>query len=243
MKQIAFLVLALAVLMIAGCTETPQSQNNTTNVTPPPPPAVKNPTISISSPISAEVMTVPGNSANVTLTVTTQNLVLKKPGGAAKKGEGYLRVTLDNNAPLTVATKAYTLENVPLGAHTLKVELYNNDNTAYSPAIVKTTSFTIQKEKPKDYVPQTYIVTVKDNKFDPANLTIKVKDSVTWVNNGNVPVTATCTENGKVVFDTKSMAAGKNATLTFTEVLECEYYSQLFRATKGYLKVEPNGVD
>jgi plastocyanin len=242
MKQAAFLFLILALFMIAGCASPPPAQN-ATNETQPPPPVVKMPSFTITAPLSQEVITTSGDSANVTLTMNTQNLVLKKPSGAAKKGEGYFKVTLDANAPEIVTAKAYTLTNVQIGVHTVKVELYNNDKTPYSPAISKQVTFTIGKEKPKEYVPQAYTVYINDHAYDPASLTVKVKDTVTWVNNGNIPATATCSKEGKIVFDTQTIGPGKNATVTMTDAMDCEYYSQLFRAMKGNITVEPNGVD
>jgi plastocyanin len=244
MRQIAFLVLILAALMIFGCTG-PAPEQNETNQTPPTPPpvVVKTPSFTISTPLNQEVLTVSGNSANITLTLNPQNLVLKKPSGAAKKGEGYFQVTLDNNAPEIVTSKVYTLSNVAIGTHSVKVDLYNNDKTPYSPALSKSVAFTIAKEKPKEYVPQNYNVTISGNKFTPSALTVKTKDSVTWKNDGSMPASATCTIDGKIAFDTKTIAPGQSATLVFTDPLTCEYYSQLFRAMKGTITVEPNGVD
>jgi plastocyanin len=243
MTKIAFLAILLATLIIAGCIGGPAEQpKNETNVTPPPP-VVKTPTISISAPLNQETLTVPGDSADITLTTSSQNLVLKKPSGAAKKGEGYLKVTVDTNAPETVTSKTFVMTGLALGAHTVKVELYNNDKTPYSPAISKQVTFTLEKEQPKEYVPQDYTVTINGNSFNPSSITVKVKDRVTFVNTGNIPQSATCSQGGKIVFDTKTIGPGKNATITLSDPMECEYYSQLFRAMKAQIKVEPNGVD
>jgi plastocyanin len=244
MKKIAILILMLSALMIFGCIGGPPPTNETNETTAPPPvQVVKAPSFSITMPLNEEVLSVSGDVSNVTLTMNTQNLVLKKPSGAAKKGEGYFQITVDGKNPEVVTSKSYALNNLALGSHTVKVELYNNDKTPYSPAISKQVSFTLEKEKPKEYVPQSYAVTIANNAYNPANITVKVKDSITWTNSGSMPATATCTVNGKIMFDTKSITPGKSATVTFTEPLVCEYYSQLFRATKGYIIVEPNGVD
>jgi len=243
MTKIAFLAILLASLIIAGCIGGPAEQpKNQTNVTPPPP-VVKTPTISITAPLNQETLTVAGNTGNITLAISSQNLVLKKPAGVAKKGEGYLKVTVDTKAPEIVTAKTFVMTGLALGAHTVKVELYNNDRTPYSPAISKEVSFTVEKEKPKEYVPQDYTVTINGHTFDPSTITVKVKDRVTFVNNGNVPETATCSKDGKIVFDTGSLGPGKSATITLTDPMECEYYSQLFRAMKAQITVEPNGID
>ncbi|MFN7991798.1 MAG: hypothetical protein U0R44_06615 [Candidatus Micrarchaeia archaeon] len=239
----------LVSLMISGCVIFGSQENLTNNSTPPPPPPPppKPATFSITAPSAGEVVLIPsgtpGNSTDVPLTLSTQNLVLKQPGGSAKKGEGYFRVTIDSAAPVQVTSKTYTMTNLAVGSHHVKVELMNNDKTTYSGVPSKEVTFSIEKEKPKEYVPQSYTVKINGNNYDPANLTVKVKDSVTWVNEGSVPQTATCSVGGKIVFDTKSIGPGKSATVTFTDPVECEYYSQLFRALKGHISVVPNGVD
>lgn len=242
MKQIAFLAILLATLMIVGCLGPAEQPQNETNETPPPPP-VKTPSFSITAPTNQQTFMVQGDSGDITLSLNTQNLVLKKPAGAAVKGEGYFKVTVDDKPSEIVAAKTFVMTGLALGSHTVKVELYNNDRTPYSPAISKQVSFTLEKEKPLEYVPQDYTVTISGNTFDPATLTVKVKDRVTFVNSGSMPHSATCSKDGKIVFDTKTIGPGKNATITFTEALECEYYSQLFRAMKATIIVEPNGVD
>jgi plastocyanin len=243
MKKIAILILMLAGLMILGCAGAPPPTNQTNATPPPPTPVVKTPSFSITVPASGDIISTDAKTANVTLTMSTQNLVLKTPGGAAVKGQGYFQITVDNNAPQIITGKTYTVNDLSLGAHNIKVELFNNDRTAYFPAISKLVSFTVQAATPVEYVPQSYSVSINNNAFTPANLTVKVKDSVTWTNDGATPATATCSVDGKIVFDTKTIGPGKSATVTFTDPVVCEYYSQLFRAMKGTMTVVPNGVD
>jgi plastocyanin len=130
-----------------------------------------------------------------------------------------------------------------LGEHTVRVELLNNDRTPYSPAISSEVTFTIQKEAPREYIQQNYKVTIRDFTYEPASITVKVKDTVTFVNNGAFPRSATCFINGKEVFDTKIISPGQNATVTFTEIMECEYYATTHRLMTGRIKVVSNGVD
>ncbi len=249
------LVLGLIVvsLLVAGCTifggqPAQNASNNTT--APPPPPPPKTPTFSISSPSDGQLFTIAAtdNSTDVDVVLSTQNLVLKQPGGAAKKGEGYFQITVDNSEPVPVYAKSYTISALGVGNHTITVDLYNNDRSPYSPAISHSVTVDVEQEAPTQYVPQNYTVsiepaaTVGTEEFNPANLTVKVGDSVTWVNNGNIPQSATCSQGGKIIFDTKTLGPGKSATITFTDPLECDYYSSLFRAMEGHLSVVSNGT-
>ncbi len=240
-----FLGLILVSLVISGCFLFPQEQNltNETPPPPPPPPPAKPVVMSIASPAEGEVVLTQGDTADITLSITTQNLILRSPGGAAKKGEGHFRVTVDDGVPQTVTTKNYLISGMSLGQHTIKVELLNNDRTPYSPAISKTVAFSVEREKPAEYVPVDYTVKITGSGYEPSSLTVKVGDRVTWVNEGQMPQTATCFIGGAKIFDTGSIASGKNATITMTELGECEYYSQLFRALTGTVTVESNGSE
>lgn len=236
--------LVLIGIILAGCLgpEQPQNVTNETNVTPPPP-VVKTPSFTISSPTAGQTVMVQDDPGDVTLTINTQNLLLKQPGGAAKKGEGHFKITVDGGTPLTVTTKTYVLTGLAVGTHTVKVELYNNDKTPYSPKIFKEVTFTVEKEKPAEYIPQNYTITIKDFTYEPANLTVKVKDHVTWENKGAYPRSATCFINGKQVFDTAVLGPNKTATITMNKTFDCEYYSVTHMAMKGHITVESNGVD
>jgi plastocyanin len=231
--------------MIGGCLgpEQPQNVTNDTNVTPPPPPPVKTPSFTITSPGEGETVLIQGETGDITLLMGTQNLVLKQPGGMAKNGEGHFKITVDNGNPLTVSTKTYVLSGISVGQHTVKVELYNNDRTAYSPSISQQVTFNVEKETPAEYIPQEYTVSIEDFTYDPAQLTVKVGDSVTWENTGAYPRSATCFINGKQVFDTTVLGPGKSATITMNETMDCEYYSVTHMAMKGHIKVESNGTE
>lgn len=229
----------LAVIFLAGCfgiggSAPVQNQTNNTTVVIPP----KVPSFTISEPLNQQVLTVSGDSADVTLTMNIQNLVLKKAGGAAKVGEGHFRVTIDSQAPISVTTKTYVMTALPLGQHTILVELINNDNTPYSPAISRTVSFALEQEAPAQYVPQSYNVSISDTGYDPASLSVHVGDTITFTNNARSPQSATCFLSGSQVFDTGVLAMGKSYTITADHVYSCEYYSTMFRANKGNIVVE-----
>ena len=234
--------LILVSLMVSGCFSPPPEQN-ITNETPPPPPPAKTPVVSISSPAVGDVILTPDETADVTLSINTQYLTLKAPGGTAKAGEGHFRVVIDGGSPQTLSNKNYLMSGLALGEHTVSVELLNNDRTPYTPSVKKTVAFTLEKEKPAVYVPQEYTVNVKDFSYDPSSLSVKVSDRITFVNTGAYPRSATCFIDGKQVFDTTILAVGKNATITVDRMFECEYYSTTHRAMTGFLKVESNGME
>ena len=217
-----------------------EEENITENVTPPPPPPVTKPSFTITGPLSGELIMMPDDIADVTITMSTQDLKLKSPGGAAKNGEGHFKITIDGGESGTAVSKMYTISDLSMGTHTVEVELLNNDGTSYSPRIAQQLMFTLQKEKPPEYIPQGYTVTIKDFEYDPAEITVKVSDSITFVNEGNYPRSATCFLDGSETFDTKVLATGESATVTLTKVMECEYYSTTHMAMKGKVIVESN---
>src|SRR4030095_11648828 len=237
--------LLLVSLMVSGCVifgQQEQVANNTT-APPPPPPPPKPVSFAIASPGAGEVMVVPGNTSDVTLTLTTQNLVLKSPGGAKKAGEGYFKVTVDDKPEESVTTKTFLISGLALGNHTIKVELFSNDRTSYTGVQPKEVMFTIEKEKPTEYVPQEYKVNMKDFTFEPATVNARVSDRITFTNTGAFPRDATCFVGPKQEFDTKVLQPGKSATITVTEPFECDFYSSLHRAMVGHMKVIPNGME
>lgn len=234
------LSLLLATMVLSGCMFLgAEEQNVTENVTPAPPPKpVVKPSFSITSPLDGELMTLSGESYSVSITLTTSNLLLKSPGGAAKNGEGHFSISTDGGQAYSSSSKVYTIDGLSEGTHTVEVELLNNDGTGYAPAITDSVTFTIEKETPPEYMPQAYTVSIKGNAYEPAELTVKVSDSVTFVNEGSTPQSATCFVGGKQVFDTKILSSGQSATITMDSEVECEYYSTMYRAMTGKLTVE-----
>ena len=235
------LLLVLLSVVLSGCMFwAAEEENITENVTPPPPPPPVKPSFSITSPLSGEFVMVPDDSADIAITLSTQNLDLKPPGGGAEIGEGHFGIIVDGGPVTTFASKAYTISDLPVGTHTVEVELLNNDGTSYSPRITQQVTFTLEKERPPEYVPKEYTVTIKDFDYDPAEITVKVSDSITFVNEGAYPRSATCFLDGKEIFDTKVLATGESAKITLTKVMECEYYSSTHRAMTGMVIVESN---
>jgi plastocyanin len=239
MKTLA-IALILVSLLALGCVAPPQAQNATNATQPPSTPPPKAPSFSILTPEDQEAITATGDTTDVSVTFSTQNLVLKRPGGAAKTGEGYFKLTLDNGQSAIVTSKSYVITGLSAGQHVVEVELMNNDGTSYSPRLDKRVIFTIESAKPVQYIPKTYTVTIHDFAYDPAQITVKLGDSVIFANTGSYPRSATCFIGGKQVFDTMVLGPGQNATITFTDMLDCEYYSTTYRAMTGRISVESN---
>ena len=236
-KFLVFLVL-FAVLSIAmlGCIgpAPPQPQGNESNDTNASIAPKKNPNFIISSPKNGDVIKTNASSADVQISLSTTDVILKQPGGAAKNGEGHFHIILDNQAVLDVSAKTYTLQNVGIGEHTLKIELVNNDHTSYSPKITKTVYFTVEKEA--ILKPKTVEVVIGDFSYTPSDITIKVGDSVKWINNGKFPRSVTAADQ---TFNSL-IASGSSYTFTFTKAGTYEYSSTNWPDMHGKIIVEQN---
>ena len=241
MKTLVFGLLALS-LILSGCIIGGQQQNVTNETPAPPPVVVKAPSFTVTSPADGSTIMISADNSDVTLQFSTQNLILKQAGGAAKKGEGHFKITLDGSATFTAATKAYILSNLSAGQHTIRIELINNDNKPYSPEISKEITFTTEMEAPAEYIPQQYTVTVKDFSYDPADLTVKVGDTVTFVNTGSFPRSATSFIGGIEKFNTGVLGPGQNATIAFNDVGTFPFYAVTQPTVKGTITVESNGT-
>jgi LPXTG-motif cell wall-anchored protein len=77
-------------------------------------------------------------------------------------------------------------------------------------------------------------VTIADFSFSPASLTINQGDTVTWVNNGPTPHSATA-NNGS--FNTGILKAGQSGSHTFNQAGTFTYYCQPHPFMKGTIVV------
>ncbi|MFN8532964.1 MAG: plastocyanin/azurin family copper-binding protein [Dehalococcoidia bacterium] len=122
--------------------------------TPPPPGATNTPagpTFTATSTVSptgqpaffilspTEGQTVSGPTVPVQLDVS--NIVLRPPGTPNRQGEGTFSLFLDSLPEVRTGDRNYTFANVPIGAHTLRVELRQNDGTPFTPPIQATVNF------------------------------------------------------------------------------------------------------
>ena len=78
-------------------------------------------------------------------------------------------------------------------------------------------------------------VTIADFSFAPASLTINQGDTVTWVNNGPTPHSATA-NNGS--FNTGILKAGQSASHTFAQAGTYSYFCQPHPFMKGTIVVQ-----
>ena len=77
--------------------------------------------------------------------------------------------------------------------------------------------------KPKAVAAASGSVTIADFSFTPGSLTISQGDTVTWVNNGPTPHSATATGGS---FNTGILKAGQSASHTFAQAGTFSYYCQ-----------------
>jgi plastocyanin len=80
-----------------------------------------------------------------------------------------------------------------------------------------------------------HTVAIDGTNFQPATLTVKVGDSVTWVNKDPFPHTATSIAGG---FDSHEIAPGKSWKYTATKKGEFAYICNFHPTMKATLKVE-----
>lgn len=80
-----------------------------------------------------------------------------------------------------------------------------------------------------------HVVSISGFAFEPANLTIAVGDSVTFVNRDNAPHTAT--QNDRA-FDTGRLSRNGQSTLTFTAAGSFDYFCAVHPNMKGRITVQ-----
>jgi plastocyanin len=83
--------------------------------------------------------------------------------------------------------------------------------------------------------PKAHTVAVDGTSFQPAALTVKVGDSVVWVNKDPFPHTVTSAAGG---FDSHEIAPGKSWKYTATKKGEFPYVCMFHPTMKATLRVE-----
>jgi len=234
------LILLLVSVALFGCVSTtPEETGTIDEEVEQPSIAAPKPIVTITSPAEGEMIGVMGDAGDVTLAISTRNLVISLPGAEKQEGEGYFVVTLDDEQQ-SITSKLHTMSDVAVGEHTLQVEIVYSDGSSYSPRIYDDVVFTLESEGPIGYVPRTHEVTINDFDYSPSEITIQATDSIIFTNEGSYPRSATCFIGGNQIFDTGVLATGESATVTLNEVIECEYYSTTHRAMTGIVSVQSN---
>jgi plastocyanin len=83
--------------------------------------------------------------------------------------------------------------------------------------------------------PVTHTVTIEGMRFTPESLTVKVGDSVVWVNRDMFPHTATSKDGG---FDSGSVDPEKSWTFTAQKAGDFRYVCSFHPTMKGTLRIE-----
>ncbi len=192
------------------------------------------PSFVIVGPDEGEVLETATDYGSVEIVLSTSNLIIKPDGTSSNMvGQGHFAVSVDSEAPVHIFSKTHTLEGVEPGGHTLRIELVHNDHSSYSPAIVKTVNFYVEKGS-GGYAGKDYKVTIHDFSYEPETITVAKGDRITWENKGAYPRSATYVG----VFDTEVIGPGESATVTMEEAGTFEYLSLTYSAMKGTVVVE-----
>ena len=163
------------------------------------------PVLSIARPVAGS--TIP--AGDITVNAAALNFsVVDKQGQANNAGEGHLHFYLDVDAPTTagqpaiptsgtwahVSGTSYTFPKVAAGAHTISVELVNNDHTPLNPPVVQKISINVQ-----DNVPSVQITTPANRAVvQPGSFTMTVQlTNFTVATGTGVPNAA---NSGKLVY-------------------------------------------
>jgi len=85
--------------------------------------------------------------------------------------------------------------------------------------------------------PNTIII--KDFAFSPANCTVKIGSSITFINEDSAPHTATALFNAPVQFDTGELAAGQSASISFDTAASIPFHCEIHPSMTGSIVVEP----
>ncbi|MBI5223824.1 cupredoxin domain-containing protein [Candidatus Micrarchaeota archaeon] len=239
LKFLTFLCIGL---LLFGCTSNtppvnPDSGTDVPSAAPVSP--LKNPSFTITSPASGRVFDIADQKVtSVDVALNTQNLVLKTPGSPLKVGEGYFKFTLDDDRVFVVSSKSYSIPDVPIGEHTLRIELLKSDGSAYS-GIVRGVRFSVISSSMGKPIPVTYVVNINDNGFDPSLLNLNSGDRITFINTITAPQSVISSSSGIELFNTHILTSGQNSTVSIDRSGEFEFFSTTRPLIKGKIIVKP----
>jgi len=228
-----FLMLTMTALMLFGCFGPAEEEVVVQPESEPEPQPAPQPSFTVVSPYDGQVFETTEDTTDIQVVLSTFNLILKAPAGSPEAGEGHFHLILDGGAPIVVSSKEYTLVGVGEGEHSLTVQLMNNDHTPYSPSVMETVTFTIQK-KAVEVEHATHQISVHDFELEPYELTIKSGDIVKFLNIGSYPRTFSSPGN----FQTETMAPGESTSVTLDIPGEFEYFASEYPPMKGKIIVE-----
>jgi plastocyanin len=94
-----------------------------------------------------------------------------------------------------------------------------------------------QDEQPADMsggAPPSIAASIVNFAFEPADLAVKVGDTVVWTNNGSAPHTTTSDAG---VWDSGTLSPGGTSTFTFTAAGTFQYRCNIHPAMRGTITV------
>ncbi len=103
------------------------------------------PAITFTTP--TEGATVSGPDVTLTFSVSNFQVVGPPEDGKNVDGKGHFHGYVDGGDYIPIASNSYTAKGLTSGKHTFKLDLRNNDHSAYSPAVMKEITFTVGSTK------------------------------------------------------------------------------------------------
>ena len=118
----------------------------------------------------------------------------------------------------------------------------DDDDESAAPAKTDTTAQQQPAETTAEEQPEAsgepVTVDMKDIKFVPENVTVKVGTTVKWTNSDEVPHTVTKEEGPGAEFDSGNVAAGEEFEHTFDAAGEVKYVCEIHPGQEGTVTVE-----
>ncbi|MGV8176675.1 MAG: cupredoxin domain-containing protein [Candidatus Bilamarchaeaceae archaeon] len=233
MEMKMILLVLLAPMLLFGCIDTSGIIKSGDQGTATPVEEVKVPSFRISAPSQGEIIKTDADGVDISVTISTTNLVVKNPSSKKVMGEGHFSISLDNNPAVLSYDKTYEFKGVVPGEHTITVELVNNDHTKYVPAQVKKVTFLVEKTAPA--VPQGASVTISSGKFAPQDVTVKAGGVVTWTNTDTMAHIITFLNMDGA--ESGVMATGGTYAITFSTPGAYDYMSKKIPTMTGTVTV------
>lgn len=185
----------------------------------------------------AEIQTIT-ETADIEVLLQTLDITLTSPSSKNVHGQGHFVLSLDGGEQALVTYSTYVFEDVKLGEHTLTVEFVNNDGSSYSPQLKETIYFSVVLKPGVVIKPAEHAITLENNKFDPASLTIKQGDILVFTNKDTMPHAIQISKNNKAVASSENLKTGESYSFTMSETGVFTYSSMTIPSIKGTVTVE-----
>lgn len=174
------------------------------------------------------------DSADVELKYSSYGLTIVPPSSKNQVGQGHFHISIDGNADIEVMGETYTVKDLSLGKHKIKIEVVQNDHSSFFPNIAEYYDFEVVKVKNINQ-PKTYEVTINDFSFSPEKITIAKGDTVLWKNNAQFPRTVVSDVG---LFSSVFIPPYGSYSFKFEESGEYNYTHALYPSMKGTVVVK-----